>query len=655
MSPTHPLPEELFDLELPTAPAVSRSGHIAYLRHRGNREEDRVFGELWALKPDGGEHLRLAPSELDIRSFAWSPDGREMVYVAKSNPVDDTDAEFRLMRLELASGTALRICALPAEPRLSTWSPDGRWLAFVMPVRLPAPTRIRGLPPANRRWAPAAHYVDRRFYRSEGCGLIEHSDHLFVAEVATGGLWEAPGIELRGGGLLPATLAWRPDGSEILFASNLDANWQEHQGHSDMYAIEPRSSRLTRLTHGHVAACPAASPDGQWIAYISSEDRLRFHNQPHLRLMRSDGSEDRLLLDMDRDLFAPAWDPLSRGVYFSYFDAGVDKIGFVDLEGRSREALAHVGGTAGPNVNIFGTDYAVGSDFLVTTTSMPDRPPQIGIARDGELRALTALNPDWDERPHPRQVREIRYRSELDGEAIQGWIVYPPDFDPSRPHPLIVEIHGGPNAAYGPKFSFWFQCWAAAGFVVFYPNYRGSTSYGRAFMRILDEDGHPSREHEDILSGVRAVEALGGIDATRLYILGTSAGGTLTAWTIGHSQRFRAAVVLHPIINYTSLTLTWDLSSLYSRRWLPRTPWEDPAAAWAHSPLSRVGHVRTRTLVVVGDHDQRTPPGEGEQYYNALRQCGVESALLIRRGVGHARGRPSQEIELNQYILDWFT
>ncbi len=232
--------------------------------------------------------------------------------------------------------------------------------------------------------------------------------------------------------------------------------------------------------------------------------------------------------------------------------------------------------------------------------------------------------------------------------------MYPPGFDPAQAHPLIVEIHGGPNAAYGPKFSWLFQCWAAAGFVVFYPNYRGSTSYGRDFVNVLQQ-GHPNHEHEDILSGVAAVESLGGIDPQRLYIAGASAGGTLTAWTIGHSNRFRAAVVMHPAINLSSFLLTWDLTWLYARRWLPRTVWEDPVAAWAHSPLSLVGNVRTPTLVVVGDHDQRTPPGEGEQYYNALKQRHVETALLIREGVGHARARPSQDIELNLHILRWFS
>lgn len=646
-------PENIFELEVPSAPAVARSGLVAYLRRRYDRDEDRILRELWCVETDGRNHRRLAPGERDIPSFAWGPAGSRLAYAARSDPTDDADSRHRLMQLDALSGNASCICELPHEPRLITWSPDGRKLAFVMAVRRPDRELVPRPSGDNNRWAPRARYIDDPFYRLEGVGLIEHTDQLFVVDMPAGQPQMLPGAELRGGGLLPFGIAWRPDSSELLFASNLDADWQRRQCHADVYAIDPASGRLTRLTREPVSACPVASPDGQWIAFLGFEDRSLFHHQPKLWLMRADGSDARVLLDIDRDLFTPAWDAQSRGVYFSYFDAGVDKVGFVDLAGQWRDVAHPIGGTATPNINIFGSEISVGPDFVVATTSAADRPPQVALARDGTLQPLTDLNADWNQRHGTTRVREVRYRSSLDGEPMQGWLVYPPDFDPRRRYPLIVEIHGGPNAAYGPKFSFTFQCWAAAGFVVFYPNYRGSTSYGSRFVNFIQQ-GHPQHEHEDILAGVAAVETLGGIDSSRLFLLGASAGGTLTAWTLGKSDRFRAAVCMHPCINYSSFALSWDLSSLYARRWLPRPVWEDPAAAWAHSPLSLVRNIRTPTLVVVGDRDQRTPPGEGEQLYNALQQRGVETALLIRHGVGHAPSRPSQDIELNLHILRWF-
>jgi len=650
-------PADLFRLEVPAAPAVASSGAIAYLRQRNDAIADEGGSELWRLDPDGSDHRRLVQNEFRILSFAWSPCGAKIVYVARE-PLDAAGraAAHRLMVLDVVSGDVSKLASLEYEPRMLAWAPDGQRIAFVMAVRRSSASLVR-MPasPPGAHWAPRARYIDRSNYRFEGAGLVEHSDGIFLVPGLGGEVARLGTAEVRGGGVMPGCLSWMPDGASILFASDLGEDWDARGLHTDIHAIDVATGEtrpLTDATQG-TNSYPVPAPDGEWIACLGCEDRALFHLQPQLRLLRRDGSELRVLLDMDRDILSPAWDAAGEGLYFAYFDSGVDKLAHVDRQGRWHVVADSIGGAATPNINLFGTTYGVARDYLVTTTSTADAPSQIAVVRNGECAAITDLNQGWLSADMLGSVTEVRWASSLDGREIQGWLLRPPGFDPNRSYPLIVEIHGGPNAAYGPKFSFAFQTWAAAGYLVFYPNYRGSTSYGREFVEITQFD-YPQQEHHDILSGIDAVQALGGVDAGNVFILGASAGGTLTAWTLAKSARFRAAVCMHPFINYSSFSLTWDLSASYAGRWSKRPVWEDPEWAWSHSPLSLVGQISTPTLVVVGDRDQRTPPGEGEQLYQALKLRGIPTALLIRAAVGHGIGRPSQEIETLLHIMRWF-
>ncbi len=201
MTAARPRPEELFDLELPCAPVASCDGQIAYLKHKADRTEDRVFGELWMIAQDGSHHRRLASEERDIRSFAWSPDGAALIYAARCKPTVDGDSSHRLMRLEPTSGEMSCVAELSAEPRLLTWSPQGERLAFAMQTPHPKPQPVVMPEGATDRWARRARYIEQRFYRLEGAGLIGHSDGLFVVHLSNSNVRRLPGVELRGGGI----------------------------------------------------------------------------------------------------------------------------------------------------------------------------------------------------------------------------------------------------------------------------------------------------------------------------------------------------------------------------------------------------------------------------------------------------------------------
>jgi dipeptidyl aminopeptidase/acylaminoacyl peptidase len=253
------------------------------------------------------------------------------------------------------------------------------------------------------------------------------------------------------------------------------------------------------------------------------------------------------------------------------------------------------------------------------------------------------------------KLEPLAVQSSFDHRTIDAWLVVPPNFDPSKKYPLILEIHGGPFSAYGPVFSTDDQLYAAAGYAVVYANPRGSTSYGKEFANLIHHD-YPSHDYDDLMSVVDAAIGRGFIDEQNLFVTGGSGGGVLTAWIVGRTDRFRAAATQKPVINWASEVLTTDVYTFMPKYWFDKPPWEDPQAYWKYSPLSLVGCVSTPTLVVVGDQDMRTPASDAEQYYQALQLRRVPTALVKVPGASHGglAARPSQSAAKASAILAWF-
>jgi dipeptidyl aminopeptidase/acylaminoacyl peptidase len=374
-------------------------------------------------------------------------------------------------------------------------------------------------------------------------------------------------------------------------------------------------------------------------------------------VMNADGSEKRgVLPDFDRSVGAIAWNAGNDGIYFQYDDKGDTKIGFTSLSGRMRTVALQLGGTQ------IGRPYGGGSfsvarnGRIAYTHVTPYRPAELAIvgSQGGEPRVITAFNADLLEWRDLGRVEEVWYRSSVDGRDIQGWVVTPPGYDATKPYPLLVEIHGGPILNYGPRFSPEMQLYAAAGYVVFYPNARGSTGYGEEFANLLHHD-YPGDDYQDVIDGVDALIAKGITTEGRLYVTGGSAGGIMTAWIVGKNQRFRAAAVVNPVMNWVSKTLTADNYFEYADYRLPGQPWESIETYMKYSPISLVGNVQTPTLVMVGTSDMRTPLSEAKQLYGALKIRGIDTALVEMQGAPHnISGRPSQLIAKVDHILAWF-
>ncbi|MFT5248840.1 MAG: dipeptidyl aminopeptidase/acylaminoacyl peptidase [bacterium] len=315
-----------------------------------------------------------------------------------------------------------------------------------------------------------------------------------------------------------------------------------------------------------------------------------------------------------------------------------------------------IGGTS------LGRPYASGS-FSVSnkgkiafTYAASNRPADLAITslKSKEIKVLTNLNSDLLDYRSLGEVEEIWYQSTFDGRDIQGWIVYPFEYDTTKKYPIIIENHGGPILNYTANFSTEIQLYAAAGYMVFYPNPRGSTSYGEEFGNLL-YNNYPGEDYIDVMDGLDAVIKKGNVDEQRLYVTGGSAGGIMTAWMIGKTNRFKAAVVAKPVMNWISKTLTADNYYGYANSRYPGQPWENFENYWKFSPISLVGNVETPTMVMVGMNDLRTPPSEAKQLYHALKLRKIETVLVEIPDASHGiASRPSNLITKIAHTIAWF-
>jgi acylaminoacyl-peptidase len=371
--------------------------------------------------------------------------------------------------------------------------------------------------------------------------------------------------------------------------------------------------------------------------------------------MKRDSGEIReLAADLDRDVQQPTWSRDSRRIYFAYDDQGTTRVAETDLSGRVTKLVDDLGGEAWSRPYGGGSFTVARDGTIAYSANDAYGPAEVGLLDDGKARRLTSLNEELLGQRELGRVEEIRSTTAADGRAVQSWLIRPPGYDPAKKYPLILEIHGGPFANYGPRFGAELQLYAAAGYNVLFSNPRGSTGYGEEFGNLIHH-AYPGRDFDDLMGAVDAAIASGGVDPERLFVTGGSGGGVLTAWIVGTTERFKAAAVQKPVINWASFVLTADLPNFFYKYWFASPPWEDYEAYWLRSPLSRVGNVKTPTMVVTGEQDFRTPIPESEQFYQALKIRGVDTMLVRVPGASHSLdARPSQLAARVAYILAWF-
>lgn len=640
---------DIFNFEYVSEPSISPDGNqIVYVRNSKDVMTDKNLSNLWIVNFDGTKNRPLTTGNQNDFSPQWSKDGKKLLF--KSNMQDD---KMKLFMMWMDTKAVLPLTNLPQSPGAVAWSNDSEYIAFTMFVPESSESLIK-MPskPEGAKWNSPPIYIDKMNYRGDGQGYLKPGyTQLFMLSTDGGSPRQLTDSKYDHG-----SPSWSADGKKLYFSANLKEGADLDPMNSEVYQLDIKTKEVKAITSrqgpdGGIAI----SPDGKSIAYLGFDDKLLGYQISDLYVMNSDGTNSKLVSgDFDRDIGNIKWDEKGNGLYYQYDDNGDTKVGHIGLNGKNEVIVEGLGGLSlGRPYNA--GDFSVSNDGkLAFTLGGPDHPSDLGVSENGKIRRLTSLNDDLFSFKNTGKVEEIRWKSSYDQREIQGWIVTPPNFDPNKKYPFILEIHGGPFASYGNEFSAEIQLYAASGYVVLYSNPRGSSGYGAEFGNLIHHD-YPNHDYEDLMSGVDAVIAREYVDAENLFVTGGSGGGVLTAWIVGHTDRFKAAVVAKPVINWYSFVLYADNPGFFSKYWFPNKPWEDPEPYLKRSPISYVGNVTTPTMLLTGEEDYRTPIAESEQFYTALKLEGVESAMVRIPNSGHGiADKPSNLIAKIASVLAWF-
>lgn len=643
---------DLFSLQVATDPQIRPDGAvIAYVRVSHDIMQDRPVTSIWLVDAATGvERPIAAAGGADNSSPRWSPDGKRLAFVsARAGSKPQIFVQWQ------DTGVTAKVSDLVNAPSQLEWSPDGSSIAFIMLTPDEKATLGKApVKPEGAQWAEPLEVITDVTYRADGAGYLKPGyRHVFVV-AASGG---APRQVTFGAFNETGPLSWSKDGQSIYVAGNRNDNWRREPFDTEIYQVSLRDASIQQVTkRAGPDRAPEVSPDGSKLAYVGFDDRYLGYQNVRLYVMDLATRQSRSLTDdLDRSIDGAAWSADGRSLIVSYADHGTTKLARVPINGK-REVLAD--GVSGEDLDrpYTGGEFSVARNGTIAfTRGTPQAPSDVAVVRKGRVETLTRLNSVALADKTMGAVQPLPVTSKFDQRPIDAWVVTPPGFDRTKKYPLILEIHGGPFAAYGPTFSTDNQLYAAAGYVVVYANPRGSTSYGEEFANLIHHD-YPSHDYDDLMSVVDAAIAQGYVDENALFVTGGSGGGLLTAWIVGQTSRFRAAATQKPVINWSSQVLTTDVYTFMAKYWFGKMPWEDPQAYWKRSPLSLVGNVTTPTLVVVGDQDLRTPVSDSEQYFQALQLRGVPTALVKVPGASHGglTARPSQSAAKASAILAWF-
>lgn len=639
---------DVFKIAYASNPVISADGKtIAFHRYSMDVMTDQRKNDLWVIDADGKKLRQISKGFDAVGAAAFTQSGEAIAFVAFKGDTSHIYVQ------QLGSSKRSELGEGLSGPANLAFSPDGKWLAFTMPVAYkPETMGTIPSPPEGAEWAKPIVVETRSQFRVDGGGYLPFSRHQVFLIPTQGG---AAQQLTQGQQDHNSAIEWLPDSSGLLlsinFKNNVNKPWD-----TDIVRLDLKTRQLSAYTtQSGPDSAPKISPDGKRIAWIGHKDKPSIYHEYQLYTAKLDGSDIReLTTDHDLSVIDFAWHPDNQQHYIQYEDRGQNVLALLAADGSVSVLTDKLSGWELDQPYVQG-QFSASAGVAAVTLGDTITPTELGVVdRQGRVQMITDFNRSLHDSVQLATVEEHIVKSSVDQREIQYWVMRPPNFDINKSYPMMLQIHGGPWAAYGPQFAANNQLYAAAGYVVVYGNPRGSTGYGADFAHTIDFN-FPNRDYDDLMDMVDATVAMGFVDKERLYVFGGSGGGTLTAWIVGKTDRFRAAVAVNPVINWTSLALTSDLDKLITNYWFTDLPWENPTDYWSYSPLSLVGNVTTPTMLMTGEEDWRTPIWEAEQYFNALQIEGVDTALVRVPGASHQiEYRPSQLLAKVNAILAWF-
>jgi dipeptidyl aminopeptidase/acylaminoacyl peptidase len=640
-------PIDVFSLEFVSDPKISPDGNkVLYVRNFKDIMTDNNFSNIWIINYDGTNNTPLTTGNQNDFSPEWSNSGKMFTY--KSNI--DGSAQLYLHRLDHSSDQ--KLTNMQSSIGNVAWSFDDKKLAFNSFAEETKNSLIK-MPkkPLGAKWNKAPIEIVDINYRNDGRGYAKQgSTQLFT-------------IDVEGGTPRQLTFLKRDAGSpkwlsekELLFSANLHENSELEPRDTEIYLLNTETEKIIPLTSRFGPDfSPVVSPDKFKIAYLGYDDKYLGYQQNRLYIMTKEGKASKnISLGFDRNIRNINWSQDGKGLFFQYDDRGMTKLGYISISGKVKEIINEIGGLSLGRPYSGGTYSLSRNERYAFTYGNVYNPSDLAVGYNKSKTRLTNLNKDLFDYKELGKVEELWFDSSYDGRKVQGWLVKPPNFDPSKKYPLILEIHGGPFSNYGFRFSTEVQLFASKGYAVLYINPRGSTSYGKEFANLIHHN-YPNQDYDDLMSGVDYVLQNKFIDKDNLFVTGGSGGGVLTSWIIGKTNRFNSAVVAKPVINWYSFVLYADNVSFFYKYWFPGLPWENLEHYMKRSPISYAGNVKTPTMLLTGEEDFRTPMAESEQFYSALKLNQVETILVRIPGAGHGiASRPSNMIAKVNAITAWF-
>jgi dipeptidyl aminopeptidase/acylaminoacyl peptidase len=659
----HMTEQDLYRFVWVADPQISPDGsRVAFVRVTTDSAADEYRTSIWVTETSGGAPRPLTAGPRDGQP-RWSPDGTMLAFTRGS---EGKPGQIHL--LPMSGGEATQLTRLKGGASSPAWSPDGKRIAFSSGTN---PSIDDDTTRAKPKKEPG-RVITRPIFRLNNVGYydLEHPSHVWVIDAAGG-----KPRQLTTGTFVEGAPDWSRDGAWVCFTSDRSKEPWFGQGDDNLYAVSPGVARpadgpgfRTLVDYDGSIGDWVEAADGR-IAFVGGVNPKEDHSYDQNELMIAGGAGQpvrSLTTDYDFDINggigSDQHPPRGGGQRPLTFSA--DGKSILVVVGRQGAAiLTRVDAQTGrvqelttPDREIIaGTGTPDGRRWALTMGD-PTTPGDLYLfdAETHELKKLFGPNDALLAGVDLGKVEEFWYPS-FDGRRIQGWIMKPPDFTPSRKYPLVLNIHGGPHAAFGAAFMHEFQVLAGAGYVVVYTNPRGSTTYGQEFGNIIQYQ-YPGDDYRDLMTGVDEVIKRGYVDVKHMSVCGGSGGGLLTNWAITHTDRFAAAVTDRCVSEWMSFYYSTDFT-LFRPTWFKKPPFEDPQESIERSPVTYASRVTTPLMIIHSEDDWRTPIGQGEAMFRALKQQHKTAVMIRFPGENHElsrSGTPSRRVQRLQHYHRWF-